>query len=97
MSIEHELKTVPPYFGHVASGLKTFDVRLTFDRSFVVGDTLRLREWVPDTEDEETLNTGRYTGREVRVRVTYVLAGPGMGVPKDVAVLGIALSPPRQG
>lgn len=60
---EHELKTWPPYFEAVVLGFKTFEIR-KLDRNFDIGDTLRLREWLPDKEE--------YTGRECRVTVTYM-------------------------
>ncbi len=85
----HELKTIPPYFGHMASGLKTFEVRLTFDRTFAAGDTLLLREWVPDSD----LTAGFYTGREARVLVTYLMTGPGMAVPEHLAVMAVKVLP----
>lgn len=83
----HELKTIPPYFEDVITGRKPFEVRRTLDRTFAVGDTLRLREWQHDQSGED----GTYTGRETRVRVTYILTGPGMGVPANLAVMGIAV------
>lgn len=58
----HELKTWPEYFGPIANGYKTFEVRRD-DRGFEVGDHLRLREW----------NDGWYTTREMTVEVTYIL------------------------
>ena len=58
----HELKTLPPYFGDVFSGRKTFEIRRN-DRDFQVGDELRLREWS---------ETGGYTGSVVTVRVDYM-------------------------
>jgi hypothetical protein len=62
------LKCHPPFFGHVVAGAKTFEVR-TDDRDFREGDVLHLREWGPFPEDG-------YTGREHRVRVTYLMRGP---------------------
>jgi hypothetical protein len=60
----HELKTWPSYFGALERGEKTFEFRKD-DRSFEVGDVLRLLEY-----DEMG-----YTGREVLRRVTYVARG----------------------
>lgn len=84
----HELKTIPPYFEDVAAGRKTFEVRHTYDRTFAVGDVLHLREWTPPDDPEQD---GRYTGREVKAKVTYLLRGPGFGIPEDLAVMGIGL------
>lgn len=61
---EHELKTWPDYFNHLVDGTKTFEYRRN-DRGFKVGDVLYLREWEPLFE--------RYTGRELRRPVTYLL------------------------
>lgn len=47
----HELKCWPEYFEPVRTGLKPWEFRLA-DRSYAVGDVLRLREWSPDAFDE---------------------------------------------
>lgn len=60
--MEHRLKTLPEYFEAVAAGRKTFEVRRD-DRRFAEGDTLLLEEW----------DGSKYTGRTVRVSVSYVL------------------------
>jgi ASC-1-like (ASCH) protein len=62
--VQHDLKTINPYFSLVLSGEKTCEVRLN-DRNFQVGDTLLLREY-----GEEGL-----TGRTHTVRVTHILSG----------------------
>lgn len=80
MSVEHELKTWPALFEEVYSGAKPFEVRKA-DRPFARGDTLLLREWVPVQD--------RYTGRAVRRRVTFVLAGGQFGIGADHVVLGL--------
>jgi hypothetical protein len=56
-------KVWPPYFAEILRGEKTFELRNT-DFSVEPGDTLRLREWDPETKD--------YTGREVKKTVGYV-------------------------
>ena len=58
----HKLKIAPEYFTAVADKMKTFEVRKD-DRPFSVYDLLQLCEWVND----------HYTGREIMVRVTYIL------------------------
>ena len=60
----HSLKTWNDPFQAIMDGLKRFEFRKD-DREFRVGDSLRLREWNPDTKE--------YSGREIRARVTYVL------------------------
>ena len=61
----HNLKTWPEYYEQVAIGAKTFEIRRTADRIFKVGDTLNLQEYDPDEK--------LYTGRKMRVIVTYIL------------------------
>ena len=59
----HHLKTIDPYFTHVLSGVKTFEVRAN-DRDFQVGDILKLNLW---DEIEH-----RFTGAYCYVAVTYL-------------------------
>ncbi len=56
-------KILAEYFDAVASGKKTYELRLG-DMVVAEGDTLLLQEWNPDTE--------QYTGREISKQVTYV-------------------------
>jgi hypothetical protein len=65
----HELKCWPEYFEALRDGRKTFEFRVD-DRDFVPGDILWLREWHPDT---------RYSGRDLRRRVTYVMDATPVG------------------
>jgi hypothetical protein len=67
----------------VAEGRKRFEVRKD-DRTFEVGDTLVLREW-------DDIATERYTGRQVRVQVTYLMPGGQFGVMHGYVVLGVEL------
>lgn len=77
--VTHELKCWPPWFQDVLEGRKTFEVRRD-DRGYREGDTLLLREWDPEAK--------AYSGRNLRVRVTYLLRGaPGM--PGGMCVMGI--------
>jgi hypothetical protein len=59
----HEMKSQPQFFNEILAGRKTHDLRRN-DRSFAVGDTIRLREWIPETK--------LYTGRELTVKITYI-------------------------
>lgn len=74
----HELKCWPPYFEAVLTGQKTFEVRLN-DREYKVGEHLLLREWQPawtappGTGSVHSPN-GRYSGRQLRATITYVLS-----------------------
>lgn len=66
----HELKSWPDYFAPILDGSKNFEVRIN-DRGFNVGDIVRLREY----DDRK----GIYTGREIKKKITYILAGIGQG------------------
>ena len=61
----HYLKILPEYFNAIESGEKTFEVRFN-DRNYHVHDILHLQEWTD----------GDYTGREVEVKVTWLLDNP---------------------
>ena len=79
----HELKVWPQFFGALALGEKTFEIRQD-DRGFSVGDVLRLRNW--DGEESE------YVGGEVFARITYIFRGsdlPQFGVQPGFVVLAI--------
>lgn len=60
---EHTLKCWPEFFTAILADQKTHDLRRN-DRNFQVGDLLHLQEFNP--------KSGKYTGRAVDVRVTYV-------------------------
>lgn len=75
----HELKTTSPYFQAILDGLKTFDVRYN-DRDFQIGDYLLL---------VETNDKGRLLGRQLTVRVKYMLFGGMFGVERDYVVMSI--------
>ena len=62
--MQHELKTVQPFFDDVLTGKKKFEVRKN-DRNFKVNDELLLREYIPETNS--------YTGRELQMVITYIL------------------------
>ena len=49
-------KIWPEFFNPIASGKKTYELRLG-DMEVAEGDTLLLQEWNPDTKE--------YTGREI--------------------------------
>jgi Domain of unknown function (DUF3850) len=62
--VEHAVKSWPHLFEATLKGVKTHDLRRADDREYRVGDILRLQEFDPETQ--------RYTGRELRVRITYI-------------------------
>ena len=81
----HELKSWPPYFEALVSGVKRFEVRRD-DRSYRVGDVLHLLEFDPGPRT--------YTGRSFTVRVSYVMELEPLGIGGYVGLgLGTALSP----
>jgi hypothetical protein len=92
----HELKTWPDPFAAVLDGTKTHEIRVA-DRPYAVGDVLHLREWDPATA---WMTTAGYTGREVRVEVTYLTTGGSWGMPEDRCVMSIrragAVGPPAR-
>jgi len=59
-----EKKTWPEMFEKIKNGEKTFDARVA-DFKINPGDILILREWDPKKK--------KYTGREIKKKVTYVL------------------------
>jgi len=85
--VRHELKIHPEFFEPVLRGHMKFQLRRD-DRPirFYVGDELLLKEWNPEIETVTAVRTGSetcifpcvakhkgYTGREVLVRVDYVM------------------------
>jgi len=83
----HELKTWPGYFQPIMDGLKTFEIRKA-DRDFAVGDVLYLREFDPESE--------AYTGRDIRVTVTYIISGGPFRVDGHVVMAFHALPPSQE-
>lgn len=86
----HKLKIWPDFFEAVTDGRKRFEIRKDDRTGFEVGDHLVLQEWKPlKVDDHTTIHAlGNYTGREVTVKVTYVLSGSPVLKTKYVA-LGI--------
>jgi hypothetical protein len=93
---EHELKTWPEPFQAVLDGRKRYEIRKD-DRGFAVGDVLHLREFRVDIAKHGIGghgigDGGEYTGRSVRVRVTYVTHGR-WGLPAGLCVMSITQHP----
>jgi Domain of unknown function (DUF3850) len=80
----HELRTWPAPFEAVWQGTKLHEIRRK-DRPFAVGDYLLLREYDPRREVND-----RYTGRAVRVFITYISEPGSYGLPDMLCVLSIA-------
>ena len=83
----HNLKIFPRFYEAVKSGKKTFEIRKN-DENFQVGDSLRLLEFVPVNK--------KFSGRQMRARVTYVLKndaecsdGEQFGLKRGYAILGL--------
>jgi hypothetical protein len=78
---EHDLKTWTGPFDAVERGDKHFEWRKD-DRDFRVGDVLVLRRYDPHRYS--------FTGRWLRVRVTYIARGPDFDIPDGYCVMSIA-------
>lgn len=76
----HNLKILPEYFKAVKSGKKTFEVREN-DRGFKTGDYLILQEITP--------LSGVLTGRNIKVKVIYILAGGSYGIAENYVIMSI--------
>lgn len=87
LPIEHRVKSWPELFDAVASGRKHHEMRRATDRDYRVGDVLVLQEFDPATK--------AYSGRELRVRITYVTSAEfpcalsGGGLHPDYCILSI--------
>lgn len=73
--MEHELKTDSEVFEAVMLGVKPWEIRKN-DRGYEVGDILNLRETKYTGIEMSQGKALIYTGREVKVRVMYILPGP---------------------
>lgn len=72
----HELKIWPQFYCRVADGSKTFEVREN-DRGFQPGDTVVLREWDPNPQNQAADKHAPigYTGSEpLEFMIGYMLA-----------------------
>ena len=81
----HAVKCLPKYFAPLSTGDKTFEVRKN-DRPYRVGDYLAVNEFVPESEDpydnmpetpistdERRADGGRYSGKCLIFKITYIL------------------------
>lgn len=85
----HILKTDPEPFNAVWHTVKRFEIRKN-DRDFRVGDFLFLRETEATGEQMKKGYPLRYTGRELSVRVDYILRGPIYGLQDGWVIMGIS-------
>ena len=87
--MKHKLKIWPGLIGPIATGAQTFEIRKN-DRDFKVGDVLSLEEYQPVT--------GRYTGDDIEVKVTYILHIDGFpGFPSGFVGMSIEMQPAADG
>ncbi|MFA5381985.1 MAG: DUF3850 domain-containing protein [Candidatus Micrarchaeia archaeon] len=108
--VVHSLKTWPEFFQLTLNGKKKFELRRN-DRDYRVGDELLLKEWDPEvyrgrceigfSDDEESVQFS-YTGREVIVRVNYIMpadqihaimGGSHIYEPPDYIIMSVSLIP----
>lgn len=78
--MQHELKIWPENFQPIIQGENTVQIRKN-DRAFKTGDTLYLREWMPEK--------GRYTGRDCIVDIGAVFTDKTPGVSRGYCVLSV--------
>lgn len=76
----HDVKCWVEPFQEIKAGRKRHEIRKN-DRSYKVGDFLRLREWDPEK--------AVYTGAMVEVYVTYMSSGGSFGLPDNLVVMSI--------
>lgn len=81
----HDLKCHSVPFQALSDGAKTHEFRRD-DRGFAVGDELYLREW---KRPAGMISIARYTGRELRMIVTYISRGPEFGIPDGFCVMSV--------
>ena len=84
----HELKTDSEVFCAVIAKIKTFEIRKN-DRDFKFGDYLHLRETLYTGKDMINGHKLEYTGREVLVKVIYILHGPIYGLADGWCIMSI--------
>lgn len=87
--VTHRLKCWPPYFEAIASGKKNFEVRRD-DRGYQRGDVLILEEYDPKGS---VIESCKFTGREERRTITWVLTGGQFGVEPGYVVLALGGRP----
>lgn len=85
----HKVKSWVGLFEPIYNGQKTHDLRDMVDRNYKVGDILLLQEY-----DQFA---GKYTGREAKVKITYITSNvtpcalSSNALAKDHCILSISL------
>ncbi len=77
----HELKTCPHYFKEVLKENKLFEIRLN-DRGYQVGDSVILKEW----------DNIKYSGREIRGKIKYILDDSFIGLAKGYVAFSLEIT-----
>jgi len=85
---EHELKTDSSVFQESWVGKKRFEIRLN-DRNFNAGDTLILKETLYSGEQMKDGKPLKYTGREIKQNVDYVLHGGKYGLSEGWVIMSV--------
>ena len=78
--MEHHIKSWPEQFKAVDAEVKHHEVRVS-DRPYHVDDVLVLHEWEP--------KPCTYTGRTLRVLVTWITRQNTFGLPPNVCVMSV--------
>lgn len=84
----HELKAVDRYWDAVASGEKTFEVRLN-DRAFQTGDILELVKVTEDGLRYRKSGSPEWYPPLIK-QISYILQGGQFGIEPQYCVLGLA-------
>lgn len=81
------LKTWPEFFDAIGDGLKPFELRKN-DRGFESGQLWCLNEFRPDEHHPEG---GIYTGRWIKIRITYIVRGPVWGLADGWVIFALTI------
>ncbi len=87
MPVEHELKTLAPYWDAIERGEKNFEARRD-DRGFQKGDILLLHRMKPNAPAayDHWPNEERKT---LRRKITYILTGGQLGIEPGFVVMSL--------
>jgi hypothetical protein len=72
--MNHVLKSWPQFFEPLLAGDVSYDPRRN-DRNYSRGDTVVLKEWVPERDAAHFGALGEYSGRQLEFTVSHVLRG----------------------
>jgi hypothetical protein len=105
--IDHTLKTDPEVFQAAMQGVKTWEIRkddrgfkvgdiLCLRETEYTGEEMKFqgrRDWAYTNEELEALKPKplKYTGRELYMRVTYILRGPIYGLKEGWVIMSVVV------